>query len=517
MSIFKSKIIGIKVLLLIILMLFLFHYSYSQTILDTTINIKIKDKSVSEVLQIIGNDIGYDFSYNPDLVSINREVKVDYKSVPLFEILQYIINDSSLTFAEVDKQIVIYKKEKIQLIKSIQGIDQSNEFLIINGHVIDAITGENLPFANLSILSKSLGSISNENGYFKLKVPSSCIEDSIVISYMGYRNAIIPIKDLSVIDNKIYLEKNVLKLKEAIIRIQNPKELISQSIHKVQENYYDKPYNITAFYREYINKKNDLSSISEAVIEVYKSPYEGLYSDQIKILKSRKNTFYSEKDTFLFKLKGGLHASLFLDIIKNAPYYFNELYFHHFNYTLEDITSYNNTTAYIIGFKPKYYLENNSYEGKIYLNSEDLAVLAIEISLSKEALDKIGRSMVVKKSRKVLAYPENVSYYINYRKIGNRYFLNMVRGELDFKVKRKKKLFATNYKSIFEFAAHNVDTINAERYDRRDVIKTKGVFMDENYQYDSDFWGIYNYIIPNQSLEDALIRMKRKMDAIKNE
>ena len=517
MSINNLKIPGIKVLITGILMLFLFQYCYSQSILDTSLTFKIKDKFVSEALQIIGSDIGYDFSYNPDLIAINRKIKIEYKNKPLFELLNEIINDSTLTFTEVDKQIVIYKKETIQLIKTIEGFDQTNDFLIIKGHIIDGITGENLPFANMAILGKSLGSISNDNGYFRLKVPSSCFNESIVVSYMGYRNAVIPIKDLSIVDNKIYLEKDIIKLKEAIIRIQNPKELLAQSIHKINENYYDKPYNITGFYREYVKKKNELSSISEAVIKVYKSPYEGNFSDQTKLLKSRKNTFYSQRDTFIFKLQGGLYSSLFLDIIKNPPYFFSELYFHHFIYTLENITMYNNTTAYVIGFKPKYYLEDNSYEGKIYLNSVDLAVLAVEISISREALDKIGRSLVVKNARRMQANPESVNYHVNYRKIGDKYFLNMVRGELTFRVKRKRKLFSTNYKTVFELATHNVDTVDIERFERSEVIKLKGIFIDENYQYDNDFWGDYNYIIPNQSLEEALIRIQKKMDSIKNE
>ena len=159
----------------------------------------------------------------------------------------------------------------------------------------------------------------------------------------------------------------------------------------------------------------------------------------------------------------------------------------------------------------------NSYEGKIYLNSVDLAVLAVEISISREALDKIGRSLVVKNARRMQANPESVNYHVNYRKIGDKYFLNMVRGELTFRVKRKRKLFSTNYKTVFELATHNVDTVDIERFERSEVIKLKGIFIDENYQYDNDFWGDYNYIIPNQSLEEALIRIQKKMDSIKNE
>jgi hypothetical protein len=111
----------------------------------------------------------------------------------------------------------------------------------------------------------------------------------------------------------------------------------------------------------------------------------------------------------------------------------------------------------------------------------------------------------------------SASYLINYRKINNKYFVNMTRGELKFKIRNKKKLFSTDFKTVFEFAVNNVDTTDVTRFSRFETISPNKVFIDEDYKYDQEFWGDYNYISPNESLEEALIRIQKKVNELKEE
>ncbi len=95
--------------------------------------------------------------------------------------------------------------------------------------------------------------------------------------------------------------------------------------------------------------------------------------------------------------------------------------------------------------------------------------------------------------------------------------MNLARGELIFKVKYRKKLFATEFKTVFEFAVNDIDIIDVKRFDREETISKRDVFIDENFQYDSDFWGDYNYITPNETLEEALVRIQQKLIKIDSE
>ncbi len=45
-----------------------------------------------------------------------------------------------------------------------------------------------VPFANISIKNKPIGTCSNENGYFDFIIDSAYYKDTIVISCIGYNN-----------------------------------------------------------------------------------------------------------------------------------------------------------------------------------------------------------------------------------------------------------------------------------------------------------------------------------------
>ena len=57
-------------------------------------------------------------------------------------------------------------------------------------------------------------------------------------------------------------------------------------------------------------------SLSEAVVNIYKSPYQSNRRDAVQLYKARKSTDYSKLDTIALKLQGGPYNTLYSDIIK---------------------------------------------------------------------------------------------------------------------------------------------------------------------------------------------------------
>jgi hypothetical protein len=141
-----------------------------------------------------------------------------------------------------------------------------------------------------------------------------------------------------------------------------------------------------------------------------------------------------------------------------------------------------------------------------------LAIVAIEFKIDEDAIEKIGNNLVVKKSFGTRVRPVSAQYFINYRKINGKYFLNLAKGELEFKVKYRRKLFTKDFKTIFEFASNEIDTVDVKRFERIETISSHNIFIDENFKYDHQFWGDYNYISPDESLEEALIRIQKKLE-----
>ncbi len=82
---------------------------------------------------------------------------------------------------------------------------------IISGQLIDNNTKESLPYGNIIYQVKSLGTISNIDGYFTFSLIDAQKNDSIIISYIGYKSIRTTISDC--------LENDIFKLKPQVNKI----------------------------------------------------------------------------------------------------------------------------------------------------------------------------------------------------------------------------------------------------------------------------------------------------------
>lgn len=87
--------------------------------------------------------------------------------------------------------------------------------LNINGRVYDKKTGENLVGANIIVKGTNLGTITDLDGNFKIKLPNSK-KATLVVSYIGYKTKSVKVTS----DNPeitIGLAPDVLKTSEVVI------------------------------------------------------------------------------------------------------------------------------------------------------------------------------------------------------------------------------------------------------------------------------------------------------------
>ena len=65
---------------------------------------------------------------------------------------------------------------------------QSQDSLVIKGKVLESSTGLSVPFAGIYINKTTIGTISDSLGVFKLNVPKDKINDTLIVSSVGYSN-----------------------------------------------------------------------------------------------------------------------------------------------------------------------------------------------------------------------------------------------------------------------------------------------------------------------------------------
>jgi hypothetical protein len=94
----------------------------------------------------------------------------------------------------------------------------------IKGKLICKETNASLSFVNIGVLKQNIGTVSNENGFFSLKIPNQFINDSIRFSLLGYISKTFVVNELiNSNDTVMYLEKNTYELSEVIIEFKKLK------------------------------------------------------------------------------------------------------------------------------------------------------------------------------------------------------------------------------------------------------------------------------------------------------
>lgn len=508
-----------KIITLILLGIVLNSYNAkandADSLLNVLISIKIKNERPSEALNKISEQTGYYFTYNAELLKSTKKFKRQYNRTPLKDVIYDIFKDSTLQYKIIDRQFIIFKPfihKKIESVSIDSVISEQSKVISIKGKVTDYYSEEPLPFANVSVYGTTFGTITNFDGNFIFNIPDSLIDKDISIKYIGYKPLISPIRHLKFEGFNYRLLKDLVSLQEVVVRIEDPQIIMRKTLENIKTNYHQTPVRCESFYREGITKNRKFMIYSEAVVDVYKPSYKSKSRAQIKVLKGRKMFDTNNIDTILVKLKGGAKTSLRLDMIKNRPDFLTEGSLHKYKYDIVDMVSVNNELAYVMEFKPDRDYNDPIYEGKLYINSKDLAILKIEFKLNKSQLSKNRDMFILKKSRALKAKTVYAGYNISYKKHNGLYYLSNARGELIIKARQKRALRWKKFRTFLEIAINRIDTENVTKIRRKERLKDNTVFSSQHFAYDPEFWGTENFIIPEETIQEAMQRVNKSIE-----
>lgn len=95
---------------------------------------------------------------------------------------------------------------------------------IISGKVLSTENNEPLPYVNIGIKDKSVGTVSNENGVFKLYLDHKVrLNDTVIFSYIGYKTKKYLISDLKNLTGSILLQSKNMELDEVVLSAEKVK------------------------------------------------------------------------------------------------------------------------------------------------------------------------------------------------------------------------------------------------------------------------------------------------------
>lgn len=392
--------------------------------------------------------------------------------------------------------------------------EQENSFNQYQGKIIDSETKNPLVFATLSIDNTNISTVSNTEGYFSLKVPNDISEGQVSVSFLGYETRTIPLSQLKENKNEIELTVSFMELSEVSLAVpKDAKALVKETLLRKGENYFDDPTLMTAFYRETIKKRRKNVSLSEAVVNIYKSPYNSDRRDALQLYKARKSTDYDKLDTLAIKLQGGPFNTLFVDMIKYPQYIFTEETFDDYNFSFENSTKVNDKLIFVINFNQKESITDPLYQGKLYIDADKKILTSAIYSLNITDREKAAKMFVRKKPAHANVWPTDIAYRVDYREKNGKWYYGYSNVLLEFKINWDDRLFNSVYSMTCEMAITDWEkNTTGESPKFKDRIKSSIILEDEAIGFsDPDFWGEYNIIEPEKSIESAIKKIQRQL------
>lgn len=431
-------------------------------------------------------------------------------------------------------------------LSDVQRAQVSDDDIVIRGFVKDAATRRPLPYANVFVPGSNTGTVTNEEGYFVIKIStgvskgivgslksssssaasstSSAAEAaamsgsvpsiSLEFSSLGYASVRLD----SLVSNAegkpltVMLKPSSNLLSEVKVFGGDARSLVLAALARVGENYPEETQMLNLFYRETIKKGSRYVGISEGILDLYKTGYgvRRIGKDRVKVERSRKILNQRASDTLAVKIQGGPLLAVEFDLVKNPDALFDEHTIHWYSYTHERYAMLEGRTQYVVSFKPANIVDYPLYEGLLYIDAESLTLSRAEISMDISDRTKAERALLMKKPAGLRFRTLEASLVVSYRRRGERSCLDYIKSNIRFRCEWKRKLFVSSYNAISEMVVVDVERNPESNIPVSETFGKSQIFDDKALaNWNRDFWKDYNIIEPTESLERAVAKLIR--------
>lgn len=393
--------------------------------------------------------------------------------------------------------------------------ESDTEMVTIQGVIRDKESRQVIYNANIAVVGSNIGTVSNADGVFVLKVPKGELADGLLVSHVGYLNSRITMESITQQEEqlKIWLRPSTEWLYEVNVYGGDPRDLVKQAIEKIEANYADRDNMYRAFYRETVQKGRRYIGVAEAVMDVYKTEYRfrDIFRDRSQLLRGRRLVSQRAKDTLSVKLAGGPVTPVYLDVVKNADELLSINQLDNYLFLMDKPTSLDNRMQYVVAFYPQKSLNYALYIGKLYIDQATLSFTRVEFEMDLSNRAKATNTILQKKPLSLRFRPLEVSYVVTYRQQNGKTYLNYIRNNIRFKCDWKKRLFSSTYTTTSEVVMVDRDEAPVNGIKSRNSFKRTQVFDDIVDEYwDPDYWKDYNIIEPTESLDTAVKKLRKR-------
>lgn len=160
-------------------------------ILDRKVTIKVLNKTIGSVLDIISETAKFTFSYSNHVVKESKLISIHAENRSVKEVLDEMFQ-KTLTYQQIGNHLVLQKKIERRESPKAKTNQVINKYeCVVNGYIRDSYTGDGL--SNVSLYSKQTlnNTLSGDFGYYKLSMLAKSPEYKLTISHPDYRDTTI--------------------------------------------------------------------------------------------------------------------------------------------------------------------------------------------------------------------------------------------------------------------------------------------------------------------------------------
>ncbi len=459
--------------------------------------------------------------YSTDSVKRNFSIPdsikfLSQKGTPWWETERFIESLYDPDFwDDFDLQPGVLEKDSSRMDQSGNSVDNDSliqeTFIKISATLLDESGGSAIGLAHISLKGTAKGTVSNDLGQFDFKIPVRHLNDTLVISSLGYRSYTMTVAEmLGSKPETIHLKKDAMILEEIVVSdtALHAREIVQNAIKNIANAYPGREYMLKGFYRDWfiINIGDDSTnaSIAEAALSVYDKGYsktaprsmtEKIYVDEVRLIKypgftGNNFAFFFKQNPVKYRY---MKANMAIEGVLDLP---NDL-----EYKIENVMlNENREDVYVISACA----DDNYAKYTLYISVKDLAILRIDLNARAPEegyiyLNPKDSSQEMKSINNTIRFRrfEGVPY-LSYMR---QHWTWEMRDPLSHEIVQEGELYT-------EFMTNDVIT---DKKILSDLKKQRGrrenAIFEQQRKYNAVFWNNYNFVKSNplnKRLEAAL-------------
>ncbi|MEL6194828.1 MAG: carboxypeptidase-like regulatory domain-containing protein [Bacteroidota bacterium] len=361
----------------------------------------------------------------------------------------------------------------------------------IVGRVLAEDTQNAIAYARLSVGDNKIGTLSNEQGEFMLKIPVNLQNDTLQISHIGYETLCIPLESIGKDSLVVSLLSQSLTLEEVEIVSISPEDTILKAWRERSANYETHPTLIQGFYQEEMGERTSNTQVlfAEGILELYKTPYHKYRPDKVRVVKGRQKVTprvytYRGKDYRLPFITEGPHLGILLDVMKNGDSFLTRKNQKYYDFCFEEVINHNDRLTYVFSFSPKKLQSTMAlFKGKVFIDLESLAVVRARYEVTYP-----GKKLYNQTSDKLELTSRK--YEVNYMEYEDSWYLQDARVTNEYNFPP----MGVNLYSHHTFLTTEILNDKIDDFPLDEALSLDEPFIEVVGSLQEEYWGDYNVI-----------------------